>query len=442
MSSEWNEFRIGDLCTITSSKRIFAHDYVSIGIPFYSSKDVIDKALGTFTGACVYISEKRFSDIANKFSFPKDGDLLLSSVGNRAGIPYVIQGEGDFYFKDGNITWFKDFKSLNSEFLCYWLKSGEGQSSLNSIMIGSAQKALTISGLASLKIRIPAIAIQNEIVKVLKSLDNRIALLCETNTTLESIAQAMFKSWFVDFDPVHAKQQGRVPEGMDEVTAALFPDSFEDSELGLVPRGWRIGKLADLAVFQNGYAFKTIDWKDGGHPVVKIGSVKPGIIDISGCSYISAETTKGLEKFLLRRGDLLVGMTGYVGETGLVPNIEPSAYLNQRVGRISTKNGTLDLGFVYCLVRNSTYKNYAEERSHGSAQANVSGIDLMSYITVVPSFEVLDSFNQVLHRLIDKILTNHTQVQTLASIRDTLLPRLISGQLHLPETETLATESN
>ena len=124
-------------------------------------------------------------------------------------------------------------------------------------------------------------------------------------------------------------------------------------------------------------------------------------------------------------------MTGYVGETGLVPEIEPAAYLNQRVGKISTENGISDLGFVYCIVRNPAYKTYAESKSHGSAQANVSGTDLMSYPTVLPNAEVLDVFNQILAVLIRQILGNHEESQTLANLRDTLLPCLISGQLRL-----------
>jgi type I restriction enzyme, S subunit len=301
----------------------------------------------------------------------------------------------------------------------------------------STMPAITFSMMDAVQIHLPPKSIQTAIADFFDKLDDRIALLKETNATLEAIAQSLFKSWFVEFDPVRAKQEGREPEGMDAATAALFPDRFEESELGLVPRGWRVGTLTDIAVYQNGYAFKTKDWQDKGYPVVKIGNVKPGIIDISGCSWVSDDAVARLDRFLLKRGDLLVGMTGYVGETGLVPDLEPPAYLNQRVGRISTKAGIEDLGFIYCVVRNPQYKSYAEERSHGSAQANVSGADLMAYPTVLPVSAVVSAFNQTLHLLINKILTNHAQAQTLATLRDTLLPRLISGQLRLPEAETV-----
>ncbi len=191
----------------------------------------------------------------------------------------------------------------------------------------------------------------------------------------------------------------------------------------------------DLATFQNGYAFKSKDWVESGYPVVKIGDVKPGIIDLSGCSFVHENTVIGLERFQLHRGDLLVGMTGYVGETGLVPHHYLTAYVNQRVGRIFPNEGVKGAGFIYCLVRNPLFKLFAEAQSHGSAQANVSGSSLLSYSSIIPSDKILFQFNNTLAPIINTILSNYEQTQTLASLRDTLLPRLISGQLRLPDVD-------
>ena len=221
------------------------------------------------------------------------------------------------------------------------------------------------------------------------------------------------------------------PEQREQLaaTAALFPDEMEESEVGEVPKGWSVGTLSNFASFQNGYAFKTKDWTDSGHPVVKIGNVKPGIIDLSGCSLVAHETVNGLDRFALKKGDLLVGMTGYVGETGLVPALYSVAYLNQRVGRISTVNGVSDIGYPFCLVRDPAYKAYAESKAHGSAQANVSGKDLMDYQAVVPDAGVLKIFNAQVAKIINALLSYHEENQSLAALRDTLLPRLLSGEL-------------
>lgn len=135
---------------------------------------------------------------------------------------------------------------LHSRYLKFFFDSKLFQDFLVQISATSTINTLPIKEQKKLKIPVPPKAVQNSIVGVLGTLDDRITLLRETNATLEAIAQALFKSWFVDFDPVRAKQEGRAPEGMDEATAALFPDGFEESELGLVPRGWSYVSLRDV----------------------------------------------------------------------------------------------------------------------------------------------------------------------------------------------------
>ena len=118
---EWKTYKIGNLCSISSSKRIFAKEYQSSGIPFFRGKEIIEKQKGESVSTELYISKSRYDEIKNKFGVPKEGDMLLTSVGT-LGIPYIVKNE-TFYFKDGNLTWFTDFKEINSKFLYYWLKS-------------------------------------------------------------------------------------------------------------------------------------------------------------------------------------------------------------------------------------------------------------------------------------------------------------------------------
>src|SRR5690606_33581791 len=116
MREGWKAIKIGDYCNVLSSKRIFASDYVEKGIPFYRSKEIIHKALGEFSGDEIFISEEKFNEFKNKFGAPVKGDILLSSVGNRSGIAYLVREEYDFYFKDGNLIWMKDFSNeMSSE---------------------------------------------------------------------------------------------------------------------------------------------------------------------------------------------------------------------------------------------------------------------------------------------------------------------------------------
>jgi type I restriction enzyme S subunit len=412
-------------------------DFVDNGIPLLTAK-VVNAGRIDFEAA-----QKLSKETAARltYGFIQAGDVLLSHNATVGRVAVVPEFNGQALIGT-SLTYFRPDKSrLLPRYLASFLESRDFQNQLAGVMGLSTRNQVPITAQRLLEVDLPPMPVQRRISEFVGALDDRITVLRETNATVEAIAQALFKSWFVDFDPVRAKLEGSAPEGMDEATARLFPDSFEESELGLVPRGWRAGTLSDLAEFQNGYAFKSKDWVVSGHPVVKIGDVKPGIIDFSGCSFVAPETTVGLDRFQLNRGDLLVGMTGYVGETGLVAEVAPAAYLNQRVGRIATADGMKDGGFVYCLVRAAEFKAYAVAQSHGSAQANVSGSALLNYPSIIPTADVRAHFNDLAHPVLESILSNHEQAQTLATLRDTLLPRLISGQLRLPEAQAAAEEA-
>jgi type I restriction enzyme, S subunit len=428
MSSDWPTVRLGDHVDACLGKMLDAKKNKGTPQPYLGNSNV---RWGQFD--LNDLAEMRFEPHEEERYSLKPGDLVVCE-GGEPGRCAIWTGPAGMKVQKA-LHRIRPKDTLDNYYLFYWFQLSAKAGLLEPHFTGTTIKHLTGKAIAALEVPLPSIEVQRAMVDVLKQLDDRITLLRETYTTLEAIAQALFKSWFVDFDPVHAKMQGRVPEGMDETTAALFPDSFEEPELGAAPKGWRIGTLADLATFQNGYAFKSKDWSEAGHPVIKIGNVKPSLISFDGCSFVAAESVIGLDRFKLKRGDLLVGMTGYVGETGLVTEVSPAAYLNQRVGRIATFAGIKDLGFVFCLTRHEDFKAFAEGQSHGSAQANVSGSDLLKFKSVIPSNKILSAFNEVMESLIDSIISNHEQAQMLSMLRDTLLPRLISGQLRFVPTD-------
>ena len=454
MSSKWPTTNLGAICKFTAGSAFkpefqgcSAGDY-----PFIKVSDMNAAGNEIFiNSASNYVNE--IQRAAMKAKLHPVGAIVFAKIGvalttNRRRLltrPTIIDNNMmSATPRDGKVT---------SRFLYLLLTSID----FNTISAGTALPYLNVSDLERIEVSIPdTLSEQEAIARILGDIDDKIDLNRRINQTLEAMAQAIFQSWFVDFDPVKAKiaakAEGRdplraamsaisgkagaeldalPPEQYEQLaaTAALFPDEMEESEVGEVPKGWSVGTLSNFASFQNGYAFKTKDWTDSGHPVVKIGNVKPGIIDLSGCSLVAHETVNGLDRFALKKGDLLVGMTGYVGETGLVPALYSVAYLNQRVGRISTVNGVSDIGYPFCLVRDPAYKAYAESKAHGSAQANVSGKDLMDYQAVVPDAGVLKIFNAQVAKIINALLSYHEENQSLAALRDTLLPRLLSGEL-------------
>ncbi|CAK0753903.1 type I restriction enzyme, S subunit [Gammaproteobacteria bacterium] len=331
-----------------------------------------------------------------------------------------------------------DSKKIDSRFLLYYYLGPEFQDVIRERTIhGSTVERIALIEFPTFPLRIPPLPIQKAIAHILGTLDDKIELNRRMNATLEEMARAIFKSWFVDFDPVRAKMDGRVPFGMDEETAALFPDGFQDSELGQIPRGWRVTTLGACIGFRSGFSFKSQDWQDSGVPVVKIGSVKPGIIDLTQVSYVSEEIAQQAARYRLSTGDMLIGMTGYVGEVGLVPPSNNPPLLNQRVGKfVMATPGTASLAFWYCTTRQPEFKTFVETHSHGTAQANVSGESIMEFPLVVPHSAILDGFNRNCQPLLNRILANHGESHTLAALRDTLLPKLLSGELSVAAMES------
>jgi type I restriction enzyme S subunit len=314
-----------------------------------------------------------------------------------------------------------------------WLYYAIKHHKLGEIDDGSPVPSTTRAAVYVQDVQIPPLSEQRGIARHLGMLDDKIELNRKTNETLEQMARAIFKSWFIDYDPVRAKQQGKRPFGMDDATAALFPDSFEQSEIGEIPKGWRYGKLSDVAAFQSGYAFKSKDWVDSGVPVVKIGSVKPGIVDLSQVSYVTPEVAEAVPQFRLSIGDVLIGMTGYVGEVGLVPPTNNLPLINQRVGKLKPLAEDDGQGFLYFTTRQPTFKEAVETRSHGTAQANVSGSEILNVGVVVPPASLRKAFNATAMPIIQLILSNHSESMALSQTRDLLLPRLLSGELTINE---------
>lgn len=190
--------KLGDYCDITSSKRVFANQYVEKGVPFYRSREIIEKKEMADISEPLFISEELYETFRKKFGVPIEGDLLLTSVGT-LGIPYIVKNER-FYFKDGNLTWMKNFKKeLSSKYLYYWLNSKFGKESLINRAIGSSQAALTIAILKKYKIFLPTLRNQNQIVDILSAFDNLIENNNKRIKILEQMAENLYKEWFVRF---------------------------------------------------------------------------------------------------------------------------------------------------------------------------------------------------------------------------------------------------
>jgi type I restriction enzyme, S subunit len=213
---QWQKTVLHNLCEVTSSKRIYASEYQSEGIPFYRGREISEKYNGNFDISTeLFITESKYNEIKRKFGVPQPGDLLLTSVGT-LGNPYVVKDGEVFYFKDGNLTWFRNFKGLDSKYLFYWLVSPQGKAELKKCTIGSSQSAFTIVLLKDMQIAIPPLSTQRRIAEILSAYDD----LIENNTRririLERMAQSVYREWF------------------GQASAESLPEGWEVTTLGQV----------------------------------------------------------------------------------------------------------------------------------------------------------------------------------------------------------------
>ncbi len=307
------------------------------------------------------------------------------------------------------------------------------------INVGAVFDSLRCRDIPNFELSVPPLAEQSAIAGVLDALDDRIALLRETNATLEAIAQALFKSWFVDFDPVRAKSQGLAPAGMDEVTAAVFPDGFESSEIGDVPRGWAVVPVGDVVECVGG---ATPDTKDDRYwsPAAHAWTTPKDLSNLTSPVLLRTErsiSTQGLARIgsgLLPAGTLLMSSRAPVGYLAIA---QLSLAINQ--GYIAMlPSGRLSPLYLLFWCRQNM--ELIKARANRSTFMEISKKAFRPIPALVPPEPLLSAFDGKTSPIFARIVENERQVQTLASLRDTLLPRLISGQLRLPGAIAVAEE--
>ncbi len=382
------------------------------------------------------ISDEDYSEI-NRRSKVDQWDLLLTMIGTVGEVCIVEQAEPSFAIK--NVGLLKCGSELRAKWLYYFLRSPQGQALVEQRKKGSTQQYISLTEIRNFPVSYPVDEQElRAAVSLLSMLDDRITLLRETNATLEAIAQALFKSWFVDFDPVRAKMEGRTPEGMDEATAALFPDGFETSELGEVPRGWRVGTLGSVCGYLNrGLSPKYIE--AGGVLVLNQKCVRDFSVDFSKGRRHDPSQRK-IDGREVAVGDVLVNSTG-VGTLGRIAQV---LRLPEQIivdSHVTVVRAGSDLSWPYLGQFMARKQPEIEAMGEGSTgQTELGRAKLACLPIVIPSVAVLNGFDELVLPLKQRIAVNESKTQTLSTLRDTLLPRLISGQLRLPEAQA-ATEA-
>lgn len=406
MSYDWLSYKLADLATFKYGDFLAKTTLNDSGFPVFSGYKVVG-----------YLPTYQYYD-----------QQLLIVCRGEGGTGDVKMSPPTCSITNLSIVIFPNEEIVNQKFL-YWALRASDTHRLRS---GSAQAQIVIGALKLFTVNVPPKMVEQlNIAEILDTLDDRIALLRETNSTLEAIAQALFKSWFVDFDPVRAKQEGREPEGMDADTAALFPDSFEESELGLVPKGWRVSFVYDLAQYINGAAYKAFEpnSEQKGLPIIKIAELKAGVTSQTGFSEINMPL-----KYKINTKDILFSWSGNP-DTSIDVFVWPhsEAWLNQHIFRVIPNTGQ-ERSFVLLMLK-YLMPVFAEiaRNKQTTGLGHVTVADLKRLQVALPCNKLLEKWNELVDPLLERAFIVMQQAQALASIRDTLLPRLISGQLRVSD---------
>ena len=365
-----------------------------------------------------------------------EGDLIvtmtdLSKQADTLGFPAIVpQNRGPCYLHNQRLgkVLIKDGAKLDKGFLFYLLCTAEYRHEVLASATGTTVKHTSPGRILAHKAKLPPLSEQKRIAEVLGALDDKIELNRRRNATLEATARALFQSWFVDFDPVRAKLDGSQPSGMDAATAALFPDSFEESPLGHIPRGWKVKPVGDVIDCVGGGTPSTSEpkyWEGGTHHWTTpkdFSSLQAPILLNTDRELTDAGIAK-ISSGLLPAGTLLMSSRAPVGYLAI--SAIPVA-INQ--GFIAMKCNESASNY---FMLNWCQQNMAEieGRATGTTFAEISKQNFRPIPLVLSTQEIMTAFSERVAPLYDQITANLRQSRTLATLRDTLLPKLLSGEL-------------
>ena len=354
----------------------------------------------------------------------RPGDAVITTKGNSTGrVAYIREDMPPFVYSPHLSYWRScDPKVILPRFLYYWSRTEEFQTQLRG-MSASTDMApyLSLTDQRRLRISLPPPPLQKVVVETLGSMDDRIELNRQMNETMEAMARTLFRAWFVDFDPVRAKAEGRPPEGLDAKTADLFPDSFDDSPLGSIPKGWRAGTLGEVAVNPR----RGVD-----ADTITPGTAYIGLDHMPRKSIALAEWDDDPEvesnKFRFSRGEVLFGkLRPYFHKVGVAP-VDGVCSTDILVIAPASPEWFV---FTLCHFSSDELVRHADSTSTGTKMPRTNWSDLAAYKVVLPEVETVRQFQRMAAPLIDKIMAGIAESRTLAATRDALLPKLLSGEV-------------
>jgi type I restriction enzyme S subunit len=444
MAGEWQEVTVGDIAAPTRNalvggpfgSNLVSRDYVERGIPVIRGQNMGDRWVGD---EFVYVTEAKAESLEANLARP--GDIIFTQRGTLGQVSLVPSEPYNLYLvSQSQMKLTIDRETSDPLFYYYFFRSKEQQEYIRQHAIQTGVPHTNLGILRNTPVPLPPIDEQRAIAHILGTLDDKIELNRKMNQTLETMARAIFKSWFVNFDPVRAKAEGRDP-GLPPDLAALFPDSFEDSELGEIPKGWRVMPVGDALKAVGGSTPSTADpafWNVGEY----YWATPKDLSGMSAPILIATErkiTNAGVEQ--ISSGLLPIG-------TVLMSSRAPVGYL-----ALSAIPVAVNQGFIAMICDGPVSNYYAlnwchnnmeeiRQRASGTTFAEISKTTFRPIPVIVPEDTIMKRYTQIVEPLYRSIEERVKESRTLAALRDTLLPKLLSREVRLQNAERFVELSN
>jgi type I restriction enzyme S subunit len=432
MAGEWQLYEVSDLLNV--GKLVVGDGYRAknselsrTGLPFARAGNINN---GFQFADAEHFPIDALSKVGNKVSQP--GDVVFTSKGTVGRFAYVRQNTPRFVYSPQLCFWRSlDPDLIQSRFLYYWMCGGEFFVQFKGVA-GQTDMAeyVSLTDQRRMRITLPSIAEQRAIAHILGTVDDKIELNGRMNETLEVMGHALFKSWFVDFDPVRAKAEGCDP-GLPEPLADLFPASFEDSELGEIPKGWSATPLYNIARYINGATYAAFQPNDErrGLPIIKIAELKAGVTTQTKFSDVQMP-----EKYRIAEGEILFSWSGNP-DTSIDTFVwsEGAGWLNQHIFRVLPPH-PYERAFVLSTLK-TLRPVFAEiaRNKQTTGLGHVTAEDMKRLLVARPDDRVLLAWSKLASPLHERTYQNSLEIGQLSKVRDTLLPKLISGELRVAD---------
>lgn len=403
------------------------------GIPLIATNCIRNEDLYPIPTNIRYVSQETYDSWFR--GHPEPGDLIFVNKGT-PGRVCLVPDPINFCIAQDMVA-LRPNKRVTNLYLLAALRSPQVQNQIRQMEVGTMIPHFKKGDFQKLLIPVFDLASQRAVGKIYYELSLKIDTNINLSKTLEEIAQAVFKSWFVDFDPVKAKMAGEKPFGMDNATAALFSDSMEDSELGLIPKNWTSTRLDDeLLLLESGKRPRGGAAGESGVPSIGAESIRElGTFDFSNTKFIPIDFYDSMPSGRVNEFDVLVykdgaGAGSYVSMFGCGFPFEKFA-INEHVFLLRAKS--VSQYFLYFWMSQNKIKNLMIELAQKSAQPGLNQKDMRTIGFLRPETSVVEKFSEIVEPIIMEVMKLAKQSRHLSTIRDTLLPRLISGELQIPE---------